>query len=261
MPSPPVRSIALPVEHGGWGFTLEPLALGLLLAPTAGGVAIAVAAIAVFLAHRPVRLVLVDLVRGRWLPRSVQALRFAGGYGVVAASGLAVATTVASATFWIAVAGGSVPAAYAMWADSRSRSRTLDAELAGALAMATSAPAIALAAGRSAGAAFGLWLVLAGRDVASIVFVRHQLAARRDTPVSFRSLGVSQAAVLAVVAVAAAAGMVPALSVAALGGAGLFAVAAGRGRTRRRATQIGWIQAGIGAGVVAMTVLGVNLGW
>ncbi|VAV92581.1 Putative membrane-spanning protein, partial [hydrothermal vent metagenome] len=28
-----VRSIALPTEHGGWGFTLEPILLGLLVAP------------------------------------------------------------------------------------------------------------------------------------------------------------------------------------------------------------------------------------
>ncbi|MDX2007394.1 MAG: hypothetical protein SFU83_19325 [Meiothermus sp.] len=29
----PLRSVALPNEHGGWGFTLEPILLGLLVAP------------------------------------------------------------------------------------------------------------------------------------------------------------------------------------------------------------------------------------
>ena|SRR5438045_2599608 len=29
-----IRLVALPVEHGGWGLTLEPIALGLLLAPS-----------------------------------------------------------------------------------------------------------------------------------------------------------------------------------------------------------------------------------
>ena len=31
--SVPLKSVALPTEHGGWGFTLEPLLLGLLLSP------------------------------------------------------------------------------------------------------------------------------------------------------------------------------------------------------------------------------------
>ena len=38
-----LRSIALPTEHGGWGFTLEPILLGLLVAPTWAGFGLAVA--------------------------------------------------------------------------------------------------------------------------------------------------------------------------------------------------------------------------
>lgn len=29
-----LRTVALPAEHGGWGFLFEPIVLGLLLAPT-----------------------------------------------------------------------------------------------------------------------------------------------------------------------------------------------------------------------------------
>ncbi|MDJ0498494.1 MAG: YwiC-like family protein, partial [Acidimicrobiia bacterium] len=64
------RSIGLPVEHGGWGFTLEPALLGLLVAYSAAAWELAVASVAVFLARRPLRLVLTDLMRRRWLPRS-----------------------------------------------------------------------------------------------------------------------------------------------------------------------------------------------
>lgn len=32
-----LKSIALPVEHGGWLFVLEPVLLGLLVVPSAGG--------------------------------------------------------------------------------------------------------------------------------------------------------------------------------------------------------------------------------
>jgi hypothetical protein len=30
----PVKSIALPIEHGSWGFVFEPIVAGLLLAPS-----------------------------------------------------------------------------------------------------------------------------------------------------------------------------------------------------------------------------------
>jgi hypothetical protein len=73
---PRIRSIALPTEHGGWGFTLEPILLGLLVAPSASGWEISAAALGIFLARRPVRIFSSDLVRRRWLPRSTMALIF-----------------------------------------------------------------------------------------------------------------------------------------------------------------------------------------
>ena len=33
-----LRTVALPVEHGGWGISLEPVVLGLLVAPSASGI-------------------------------------------------------------------------------------------------------------------------------------------------------------------------------------------------------------------------------
>ena len=47
-----IRSIALPTEHGGWGFTLEPILLGLLVAPSAAAWEISAAALGIFLARR-----------------------------------------------------------------------------------------------------------------------------------------------------------------------------------------------------------------
>ena len=34
---PTLRSVAMPAEHGGWGLTLEPGILGVLLAPSLAG--------------------------------------------------------------------------------------------------------------------------------------------------------------------------------------------------------------------------------
>ncbi|HDL49896.1 MAG TPA: prenyltransferase, partial [Actinobacteria bacterium] len=46
-PSVRLRSVAMPTEHGGWGFTLEPIILGLLVAPSPAGWEIAAAALGV----------------------------------------------------------------------------------------------------------------------------------------------------------------------------------------------------------------------
>ncbi|MBZ0296495.1 MAG: YwiC-like family protein [Anaerolineae bacterium] len=35
---PNLRSVALPAEHGGWGFLIEPILLGLLVAFSVNGV-------------------------------------------------------------------------------------------------------------------------------------------------------------------------------------------------------------------------------
>jgi len=55
-----VREVVVPTEHGGWGFTTEPLVLGLLVAPGLTTVALAVVGMAVFLARRPLRLLTAD---------------------------------------------------------------------------------------------------------------------------------------------------------------------------------------------------------
>jgi hypothetical protein len=69
-PRPAWRAIALPDEHGGWGLTAEPVLLGLLVAPSWAGAALAVAAFLAFLVRTPLKLVLVDRWRHRWLERS-----------------------------------------------------------------------------------------------------------------------------------------------------------------------------------------------
>ena len=71
---PRIRSIALPTEHGGWGFTLEPILLGLLVAHSATAWEISAAALGIFLARRPVKIFSTDLVRGRGMKQRVFAM-------------------------------------------------------------------------------------------------------------------------------------------------------------------------------------------
>src|SRR4051812_29770921 len=50
---PVPSSVFLPKEHGSWSLAFEPLALGMLLAPSLAGGAFLAAAVAVFFARRP----------------------------------------------------------------------------------------------------------------------------------------------------------------------------------------------------------------
>ena len=78
-----LRSVALPKEHGGWGLTLEPGLLGLLIAPGAAGFCLAAAALVAFMARTPVKIVLVDRHRDRWLERTRVAASVAVGELIV----------------------------------------------------------------------------------------------------------------------------------------------------------------------------------
>ena len=71
----PLRSVAVPTEHGGWGLTAEPVVLGLAVAPSIAGACLGAAAILAFLARTPLRIVLVDRHRNRDLGRTALARR------------------------------------------------------------------------------------------------------------------------------------------------------------------------------------------
>jgi len=43
-----IRAVALPAEHGGWALIIEPIALGLLVAPSITGLFIGAEALASF---------------------------------------------------------------------------------------------------------------------------------------------------------------------------------------------------------------------
>ena len=255
-----LRSIALPTEHGGWGFTLEPILLGLLVAPTWAGLGLAIATTAVFLARRPVKLVSTDLVRKRWVPRSRIALWFALGYGALSLAGLGVTISTAAGPFWWPLVAAAPLAAVSVQADAQSRNRGLIPELAGGIAMGSAAAAIAMAADWDWVAAFGLWLVLAARSYAAIILARAQVRRAKDQPYDGSSVYAAQVVALLVVGLAASLAIAPLLS--ALGifllGAGAFASLA---RPPVPAKTVGWTQMVFGLIIVFLTAAGVWTGW
>ena len=210
------RTVALPTEHGGWGFTLEPVALGLLAVWSPAGLLIGAAALGGFLAHRPARLVLGDLRARRRADRTPAAGLFAAGYGLAAAAALGAAFVVTDHPFWPPLAAAlpllAIQAAYEV---SR-RTRDPVREVLGPAALGSVAAAVALAGGMKATPALGLWLVLAARVLVSVPYVRVQVRRLRGRPAAPAPTFFVQAATLGGAVAASAAGWVPCSAVGAL---------------------------------------------
>lgn len=250
------RSVAVPSEHGGWGLTLEPVLLGLIVAWSGGGLALGVAAFAAFLVRTPLKLVFVDIRRNRWLDRSRIAARIVAGELVVLGVAVATAGKLAGWTWLLPAALAAPLVAVEVWFDVRSRGRRLVPELCGAIGIAAVAAAIVLAAGRDGRLAAGLWLVLAARAIGSIPFVRVQISRLRRGEWPVRHSDVAQVASLAVGVTAM---LVDRRLVFGLMGVVLLSVmqAVWVRRAPIAAKRLGLRQMAMGLGLVAVTAAGV----
>lgn len=167
-----LRSVLVPTEHGGWGLTLEPVLLGLLVAPSWAGVGLGLAAAILFLARTPFKIMLVDLHRHRRRPRTRLAAGAVGCYALLLAGCLAVPLLQASAAIWLPLVLIAPMVGTELWYDMRSRGRRLIPELAGAVGIAGVATMIVLAGGQPSGVAVACWVLLSARAVTSIINVR-----------------------------------------------------------------------------------------
>lgn len=255
----PWREVALPTEHGGWSLSAEPAILGLALAPSVAGLCLGVAAMLAFVARTPLKVVLVDRWRGRWLPRSGLAARIlAVELAAIAVLGLVAVVTADSLSFWVPLALAVPLVAVELWFDMRSRSRRLIPELAGTIGIGSVAAAIVLADGRSAALAAGLWVVMAARAVAAIPFVRVQLDRFHRRRAHLWSSDLAQLAAVVAVVVAWLAGWIPlapVLALAAVAALGLVSVRL----APRPAVFIGVQQMVVGLVVVVVTAVAIGL--
>lgn len=251
-----LRSVAVPTEHGGWGLTLEPGLLGLLVAPSAAGACLAAGAMVAFVARTPLKVVLVDRRRGRSLPRTALARRVAAAELMVLAALLAGAVVLAEPWFWLPAIVAAPLILVEAWFDVRSRSRRLVPELAGAVGVCSVAAMIVLADGGSGGLAAGVWAVLVARVVTSIPHVRAQIARLHGRPASAAGAVAADAGAL----VAAALAVWVDRSLAA-GAVAIVAVVVIQRVTARgpvpRPVVLGMRQMAMGFGVVVVTALGV----
>ena len=206
----PWRAVALPAEHGGWGFLVEPVVLGLVLAPSAAGLCLALAALAGFLARHPLRLWLLDRRKHARYPRTALAERFFSGYAVLALALLAAGLRPGASALLAAAGRGRADRARrprfrrASAAAARPCPRRRERWRSGA-----SATAIALAGGAPAALAWGAWALLALRAVTSVLYVRARIRLDRGLAAGPRAVLAGHAAALAAATGLASAGWAP----------------------------------------------------
>jgi len=200
-----LRALALPPEHGSWGLVLEPIVLGLLVAPSLPGACIGIGAFAAFLARRPLKVGLADRASGR-ADRAGAAVGFLLLYGAVASTGTAAALALTGPTPLLPLAATSPLLLLFVAHDLGNRGRSWQAELAGTVAFAAVAAGIALAAGHDPWHAGALTAVLVARAVPSVLYVRSRLRLDRGRPYHLAlPLGAHVAALATVLAMSRAA--------------------------------------------------------
>jgi hypothetical protein len=257
---PSFRHVALPAEHGSWSLVLEPILLGLLVAPTWAGLALAVSGFAAFLAHRPLKLALGDRRRGRSYGRTPIARKWAAIYLTVALLGLIVGTRLAGLQPLLPIAL-AVPFMLLFAYFDRKPGRSWQAELSAPVGFSAIVAAIALAGGLDWPVALALWGAMVGRAVPAVLFVRARLRLDKGKPA--RAAGALLAHLLALLGVGAlvAGGWLP--RTAALAMIILLARAAwglSDYRWRSSVKGLGFLEMGFGFLTVVLIALGYRLG-
>ncbi len=170
-PIAPASAVFLPREHGSWSLVLEPLALGLLVAPSSAGASLAVAAVAGFFARRPLKAALTpdDTVRRRAARRAAVLL------SLLALAGLGETVVLGGpSALWPLLLAAPLAALFVHF-DRQNESRAAAAELAGSAAFALLPAAFATLAGWSWPVALALAALALARSVPTILTVRTYL--------------------------------------------------------------------------------------
>lgn len=162
------RDLVLPKEHGSWSLALEPVALGLLVAPSVAGGWLALATIAGFLCRRPLKITLCEPNPAR-SRAAFRTLAILASIAVGAFAG-AVQTGYASWLGWIVppvVIGG-----FFLTFDLHNHGREQVAEVMGAAAFSLIAGAIVAAGDRPAATVVAVLAIAIARSVPTVLFVR-----------------------------------------------------------------------------------------
>lgn len=243
-----LASVFLPKEHGSWSLALEPLALGLIVAPSFAGGALAAVALAGFFARRPFKAAFAPQhsVRRRDSREALVTLM------ALALAGAFEAYVLGAPAAWWPLALAAPLALLFAWFDAQGESRAAAAELAGSAAFAVLPVTFASLAGWTWPAALSLGAIALARSVPTIMTVRTSLRLRKSQAARPSMAIVTSVAALAVVVVLAAEKVVPIF--AAIGAAFLLARTVWlvtSFRPQWSAKHIGMMEAVVGAAYVA----------
>jgi hypothetical protein len=171
----PVKSVALPIEHGAWGFLFEPLLAGVILAPSLAAPFISLFVVGAFLSRQPLKFLIGDWMQKRRLPRTEIARRFSLIFCSIAAAGLLGSLIFAPSHSLLPFAAVAPVVVFLIIQDVGRQSRELVPELGAALALASSIAVVALADGIGTALAAALWAAMIARLVPSVLYVRERI--------------------------------------------------------------------------------------
>ncbi|MFT3745124.1 MAG: YwiC-like family protein [Pyrinomonadaceae bacterium] len=176
------KAVALPVEHGSWGFLMEPLVAGLAIAPSVAAIWITIMVVGAFLLRQPLKVILSGGIAGLRLPQAALALKFAALFtAIFLIGGLGVFFSARPESFgpFVIVLPFAV---YQIYCDAKRKSRGLLAELLGSTALTASVAVITLAAGWDLPRSLALWGIMIARLIPSIIYVRNRLRLEKGKP-------------------------------------------------------------------------------
>lgn len=198
-----ISQVSIPREHGGWGLSIEPVLLGLLVDPSWAGLCLGLMAIAMFIARTPLKVVLVDLWRKRWLQRTrVAAIIFSIESLLILVLFIASVVLAKQTSFLIFIMISIPMVLVALYFDMKSKSRRLLPELAGSIGLASMVGSIVVSSGTDLKLAFGLWMVVSSRILASVPYVRAQMFRARKVACSLWHSDIAQLIAVSLVYIA-----------------------------------------------------------
>ncbi len=170
--------LTLPKEHGSWSLALEPVAFGLLVAPSAAGAALALAAVSGFFLRRPMKL----LLSRKSDPCQPLAARSLAILLLTGLTGLLLAVRFGAAGGWWPLLPAALAGMVFAWCDNRNEAREGAAEIAGVVSFSLLPAAFGALAGWSVVASLALAAIMLVRSVPTVLTVRTSIRIRKGRP-------------------------------------------------------------------------------
>ncbi|MDE2008839.1 MAG: YwiC-like family protein [Candidatus Omnitrophica bacterium] len=180
-----IKKVILPAEHGASIMLAESLMAGLWIGASFKGFVCALGWIFIFFMSQPLKIAVKDDSRNIFAPRTEAALWCATVMGILAILAVFWTYFLSGPSFLMALAAVMPLGAVHLWTTIFEGKKEFAAELFGVLSLGAAAASIVLASGHQVSQAFVLWLVLAIRAGASVVYVRYRLRQMRNESTNF----------------------------------------------------------------------------